>query len=182
MIKKKNDNKIEKILVIILNIVGIICLIYFSIPFLKHDMTIRNPNAMLASLAWDECGFVLTIGLIPLVIANAMAFIFSNMKKKILKILFFIPSLICLILVSSYLFMSFNTEEGSYTPELVDSAKYELNGKIYNYSIYKEQDGTYSVEMDDNDKIPQNVIDYESPEKIFETIENYYKDNGGTSL
>lgn len=179
MIKKKNSNKYIKIFVAILNVIGILCLIYFAIPFIKHDMTISNPNAMLASYSWDSCGFILTIGLIPLIIANIMAYIYINLKNKKFKILYFIPSLICLILVLSYLFLSFTDEEDTYKPELIGSFKCELNGNVYHYEVYKELDGTYSVEMDENDSIPQNVIDYDSPEKIFETIENYYKENGG---
>ena len=179
MIEKKNSNKYIKIFVVILNVIGIICLIYFAIPFIKHDMTISNPNAMLAGYSWDLCGFILCLGLIPLIVANIMAYIYLDVKIKLLKLLFFIPSLVCLVLVSVYLFMSFTDEQDVYEPEFVSSAKCELNGKVYYYKVYKELDGTYSVSMDEKDRIPQSVIDYETPDEIFKSIEKYYIDNGG---
>jgi len=177
--KKQNDYKYIKIFVAILNIIGIACLIYFAIPFIKHDTNIVNSNAMLASYSWNSCGFILTLGLVPLIIANTMAFIFFDLKKKILKGLFFIPSLICLVLVSGYLFISFNENEDIYEPESVGSAKCSLDGKEYHYILYKEKDGTYSSSMDEYDKIPSNVINYNSVEEWFDSIEKYYKDKGG---
>lgn len=176
---KQNNYKYIKVFVILLNLIGIACLIYFAVPFVTHDMSIKNPNAMLAGYSWDSCGFVLTLGLIPLIIANTMAYVFLELKKKILKLLFFIPSLICLILVSGYLFISFYYEAETYEPELVGSMKCELKGKIYHYTVSKEMDGTYSVGMDEDDKMPLSVIEYETPEKIFDSIQNYYKDKGG---
>ncbi len=93
------ENKWFKIFVIILNIIGIGCLIYFMIPYLRHDMSIPNPNSMLSSYSWDSSGFILLLGFIPLLIANVLAYIFINLKSRFLKLLFFIPSLVCLIIV-----------------------------------------------------------------------------------
>lgn len=177
--KKQQNYKYIKIFVAILNILGIACLIYFSIPFIRHDTSIVNSSAMLASYSWDSCGFILTLGLIPLIIANSMAFVFFDFKNKIIKSIFFIPSLICIILVSSYLFMSFNNNEDTYKPELVSSVKCALNEKVYHYYLYKEEDGTYSSSMDEYDKMPSNVINYESEEKWFDSIEKYYEEKGG---
>ena len=173
------NNKILKIFTIILNIVGIICLIYFAIPFITHDMNIPNPNAMLAGYSWDTCGFVLTLGLLPLVVANTLAFIFIKLDKKILKCLFYIPSLICFVLVAIYLFMDFSIEEETYESVLLGTQKCVLNGKVYHYSVYQEEDGTYSVGMDEDDKMPLSVINYNSPNEIAKSIEIYYKDKGG---
>lgn len=78
---KKNDINPKKIFIVVLNIIGIVCLIYFAIPFVIHDMSIPNPNTMLAGYRWDTCGFVLTLGLIPLIVANVMAYIFVDSKK-----------------------------------------------------------------------------------------------------
>lgn len=94
------------ILITLLNILGVICLIYYAIPYLSHDVTIPNPDAMLPAQAWDMSGFSLTIGLIPLAIANALAFIFIKVRKVYLRLLFFLPSVICLFIVLSYLFYS----------------------------------------------------------------------------
>jgi len=54
-----------------------------------------------------------------------------------------------------------------------------LDGKEYHYILYKEKDGTYSSSMDEYDKIPSNVINYNSVEEWFDSIEKYYKDKGG---
>ena len=177
--KNQKNYKYIKIFVAILNIVGIVCLIYFAVPFIRHDTNIVNPNAMLASYSWDSCGFILTLGLIPLIIANTMAFIFFALRKKILKLLFFIPSLICLVLVSCYLLVSFNENEDTYEPEHVGSIKCALDGKVYHYILYKEKDGTYSSSIDKYDKIPSNVINYNSVEEWHNSIETYYKNKGG---
>ena len=177
--KKQNNYKYIKLFVIILNIIGVACLIYFAIPFIRHDASIVNPNAMLSSYSWDSCGFILTLGFIPLVIANTMAFIFLDLGKKILKSLFFIPSLICLILVSGYLFMAFNTNEDEYKSESVGSLKCVLDGEVYHYVLYKENDGTYSSSLNEDDKIPSNVINYNSVEEWHDSIETYYKNKGG---
>lgn len=146
----KHAKKLLRILIIILNIIGIFCLIYFAIPFITHDMTIDSPNVMLGSYSWDTSGFILCLGLLPLIIANYFSY---KIMKTQLKILSFIPSLICLFLVIFYLFISF--------------------------TIIEETDGTYSLSMDENDKIPQNIIDYNSPNEIISSIEKYYKEKGG---
>ncbi|MCM1049925.1 MAG: hypothetical protein NC433_16035 [Clostridiales bacterium] len=95
-------NKTLQILIIAINIIGIICLIYFAIPYLTHDTTIAYPDAMLPAEAWDKAGMTLTFGFIPLLIANVFNFLVVKMKQKFAGFLFFIPSLVCLIIVISY--------------------------------------------------------------------------------
>ena len=46
-------------------------------------------------------------------------------------------------------------------------------------SLSKEDNGEFSVGMDEKDKIPTSVIDYTSKETIINSIEKYYKENGG---
>lgn len=58
--------------IIALNIVGVICLIYFAIPYFTHNVTVTNPDAMLPMEAWDIAGMALTIGFVPLLIANLL--------------------------------------------------------------------------------------------------------------
>jgi len=176
--KKQKDYKWFKIFVIILNIIGIVCLIYFMIPYLRHDMSIPNLNAMLASYSWDTSGFVLTLGFIPLLIANIMAFIFVDLKMKLLKVLFFIPSLICLIIVGHYLLVATDWKEEE-VKEPIAGIKCAINGKDYVYQVYLEDNGEYSVSMDEKDKMPLSVIDYTDKDTILNSIETYYKNNGG---
>ena len=68
----KQTKNILSWLIIALNIVGVVCLIYFAIPYFTHDVTIKNPDAMLPAEAWDNAGMELTFGLIPLLIANIL--------------------------------------------------------------------------------------------------------------
>lgn len=169
------DNKIFKISIIVLNIIGIICLIYYMIPYIRHDMSIPNPNSMIVSYSWDACGFILTLGLIPLLIANTLAFIFIKTK---LRILYFIPSLVCLIIVAHYLVFSTNWKDAEYK-EPIESMKCSTEGRNYIYKIYKEDDGTYSLGMDENDKLPLSIVDYTDKDTIISSIEEYYRANNG---
>ena len=97
-------NKLLSIIILIINIIGVVCLIYFAIPYLTHNTTVYHPDAMLPAEAWDNAGMTLTVGFIPLLIANILAFIYVA-KERIklpLRLLYFIPSLICICLVISY--------------------------------------------------------------------------------
>lgn len=40
--------KKRKLLIIILNIIGICCLIYCAVPYIKHDTSVANPDSMLS--------------------------------------------------------------------------------------------------------------------------------------
>ena len=72
--------KMLSILIIAINIIGVICLIYFSVPYLTHDVTIANPDSMLP--------------------ANVLSFL--KVKHRLMRFLFFIPSLICFVIVAGY--------------------------------------------------------------------------------
>ena len=89
--------KIRSLCVISINVIGVIGLIYFAIPFLVHDTRIVNPNAMLPAEAWDWAGMILTFGLVPLLIANGFGFFFVRGKRKTVRFLFFIPSVVCIV-------------------------------------------------------------------------------------
>lgn len=176
--KKQKDYKWLKIIVIALNIIGIGCLIYFAIPYLRHDMSIPNSNAMISSYSWDTAGFILSLGLIPLIIANIMLYKFFDIKKKKLKLLYFIPSLICLIIVAHYLIFATDWKEEK-QKEPILTMKCAINGNYYSYQIFQEDNGEFSLGMEDNDKIPLSVVDYTSKDTIINSIEKYYKTNGG---
>ena len=102
------SNKPLSIFILIINFIGFLCLIYFAIPYLTHDTTVDYPDAMLPLEAWDRAGMALTVGFIPLLIANAFAFVHVA-KERIkvpLRLLYFIPSLVCICLVVSYWIIS----------------------------------------------------------------------------
>lgn len=96
------ERKTLPLLIITINVIGIICLIYFAIPYLTHDTAIANPDAMLPAEAWDKAGMTLTLGFIPLLAANVLGFLFVKVKQKYVRFLFFIPSVICLVIVMNY--------------------------------------------------------------------------------
>ena len=101
------ENKTLSILTIIINVIGIACLIYFAVPYLIHDTAIAYPDAMLPVEGWDRAGMILTFGFIPLFVANVLCFLFVKIKQKYIKLLFFIPSVICFIIVINYWTTSF---------------------------------------------------------------------------
>lgn len=90
------------LLMISINTIGVICLIYFAIPYLTHDTTIPYPDAMLPAESWDSAGMTLTFGFIPLFIVNFLGFLLVKAKQTFVRFLFFVPSLICLLIVISY--------------------------------------------------------------------------------
>ena len=64
----KQTKNILSWLIIALNIVGVVCLTYFAIPYFTHNVTVTNPDAMLPAEAWDSAGLALTLGFIPLLL------------------------------------------------------------------------------------------------------------------
>jgi len=95
-------NKVLSIAVTVINIIGVLCLIYCAIPYVTHDTVVRNPDAMIPAEAWDAAEMAMTIGLIPLVQVNFLGFMLVKCKKKPARFLWFIPSVVCLALVASY--------------------------------------------------------------------------------
>ena len=67
--------KALEILLIVLNLIGIVLLVHFAIPYITYNTTILNPNAILPFEAWDRAGMLLTLGFIPLVAINILSFI-----------------------------------------------------------------------------------------------------------
>ena len=99
--------KVISLLLIILNICGCLCLIYFGCLFVSGSTAVDYPDAMLQLERWDRGGRALTIGLIPLVIANVTGYLFIRTKSKKTRLLIFIPSIVCVVLVACYLIKSF---------------------------------------------------------------------------
>lgn len=88
-------NKTFSICISVINAIGVICLIYFAILYLSHSTYIVNPNAMLPMENWERAGMMLTIGVIPMFIANILGFLYILKEKNIfMRLLFFIPSLL----------------------------------------------------------------------------------------
>ena len=100
--RMKHTKNILSWVIIALNIVGVVCLICFAIPYFTRNVTITNPDAMLPAEAWDSAGMALTLGFIPLLIANILCFVVVKTKQEFMSFLYFIPSVVCFITVLSY--------------------------------------------------------------------------------
>ena len=96
--------KIGSTIIIALNIIGIICLVYYAVPYIRHDTFVPNPDAMIPFPRWERAAIILTLGTIPLLVANLLAFL-TVWKEKIripVRFLFFLPGLICFIMAITY--------------------------------------------------------------------------------
>jgi hypothetical protein len=96
------EKRRDAVIIFVVNVLGSICLIYYAIPYMMHDVTVAKPDAMLALEAWDAAGMALTIGLLPLVVANMAAYFQIKKKAKYAGLLCFLPGIFCIILVASY--------------------------------------------------------------------------------
>lgn len=67
--------KALEILLIVLNIIGIVILVLFAIPYITYNTKIVDPNVMLPFEAWDRAGMILTLGFVPLLAINILSFI-----------------------------------------------------------------------------------------------------------
>ncbi len=99
--------KIVSWLVITLNICACFCLIYFGCLFVSGSTVVDYPDAMLPMERWDRGGWALTIGLIPLIIANVLGYNFIQFGNRKKRLLIFIPSIVCVVLVACYWIKSF---------------------------------------------------------------------------
>lgn len=103
----KMKEKIVPLLVAAINVIGAICLIRFAVPYLTHSTAVRYPGAMLPAEAWDRAGMALTFGFLPLLLANILGFVFIKARRKPVRLLFFIPSAVCFLIVVSYWITAF---------------------------------------------------------------------------
>lgn len=103
------DSKVFSRLLLCLNIIGVLCLVYFAIPYLTHNTQIPHPDAMLPAERWDLAGMALTVGIIPLVITNLLGFLFVKEIRNRFRLLFFLPGIICIAIVAHYWITSLTT-------------------------------------------------------------------------
>ena len=96
------DSKIFLGFLLCLNIIGVVCLVYFAIPYLTHNTQIPHPDAMLPAERWDSAGMALTVGIIPLFITNLLGCLFVKVKRNWIRFIFFLPSAICIVIVAHY--------------------------------------------------------------------------------
>ena len=93
---------------ILLNLAAIACLIYLAVPYLMHDTYVANPDAMIPAERWDGSGFLLVLGILPMLTANTLGFFFIFKKEKLLpRLAVFLPAIAEITLAAHYLFISF---------------------------------------------------------------------------
>ena len=96
-------------ILIVINIIGIICLIFFLGLLFSGDTTVKNQDSMIPFQTWEAGGTVLMIGLVPLAVANTLAFTFA-LKEEVTgwkRYLFFLPVFLCFLSVVFYIIKSF---------------------------------------------------------------------------
>ena len=89
-----NRTKIAVFLTGMLNLVAAACLIFFAVPYLTHDTSVPNPEAMLPMARWDGAGMALTFGLPPMLAANFLGFrlLFPKEQPLLLRLMCFLPA------------------------------------------------------------------------------------------
>ena len=104
-----HEKKGRAVCVLLLNLLALGCLIWCAVPYLAHDTYVANPDAMLPTERWDGAGFLLTLGLIPMLTANTLGFLFILRKEKPLwlRLLPYLMGLCELALTAHYLITSF---------------------------------------------------------------------------
>ena len=152
--------KVGQVIIGGLNVLGIICLLYYAVPYILHDTAILNPDAMLPMQKWEASGFTLTMGLIPLAIANLLAFLYVGKEKikNTIRLCFFVPALVCLILVIAFWTGDQRDESaasadaeiigGAYKPPSIDlpsSGSQETKPKSIEWDESRSQRGRFSL-------------------------------------
>ena len=101
--------KVAVLFVVLLNLAGIACLVYFAVLFLSHDVTVRNPDAMIPFTVWEAGGWALTLGILPLAVANALGYglLRSGKGRQKRFLLCFLPAVLCAVLAAAYWIGSF---------------------------------------------------------------------------
>lgn len=99
-----NEKKIYSIITLAINSLALIFLFVIALPYLSHDTTITNPDAMLPMESWDRAGMLMTFSFFPILFADTLGFMLSSeMTEKIyLRLLHFIPAISCLVMVLTY--------------------------------------------------------------------------------
>ena len=106
---QKKPNKRLAAAVCIVNLIGIVCLIRCAVPFLLHDTTVANPDAMIPMQGWEGGGSLLLFGTPLMIAANAALYGFVIRPHHGGKCgwLCFLPAVVCAGLAVSYLIVSF---------------------------------------------------------------------------
>lgn len=125
--------------ILAINVIGFLYLIACAIPYLTHDTRVLYPNSMLPAERWDNAGVGMTVGLIPLIIVNLLAFrrVGKEKIKKPARLLFLLPSVLCLVLVAHYFTTgALSRAESTRKPLINVAIKYKDDAEVQYRQIY----------------------------------------------
>lgn len=134
MNKKRGD-----LFILVINVIGVLYLIACAIPYLTHDTRVLYPNSMLPAERWDDAGVGMAVGLIPLIIVNLLAFrrVGKEKIKKPARLLFLLPSVLCLVLVAHYFTTgALSRAESTRKPMINVAIKYKDDAEVQYRQIY----------------------------------------------
>ena len=172
-IKYKKKDRLRTV-VIVVNIIAILFLIYFGLCYISYIESINNPKANILFPKWEGGALVLLIGLIPMIITNLLAFKYVYLDNNRLRYLFFIPSIITILIVGRFLFKTFTYNNSLDKSNLVRTIRCKKDDGYLDYQIFRDNNGTYALGRDTLDK-EIIEIDYTSEDSIINSIINYYK-------
>jgi len=132
--------KVISCLLIVLNVCACLCLVYFGWLFVSGSTVVDYPDAMLPVERWDRGGWALTMGTVPLLIANGLGYFFIRLGNRKSRLLIFIPSIICIALVACYWIKSltldsYESEKTAETTIDMEQAVSDLDDYIAGYSV-----------------------------------------------
>lgn len=133
------NKKRGNLFILTVNIIGLLFLISCAIPYLTHDTRVLHPNSMLPVERWDDAGVGMAVGLIPLIIVNLLAFrrVGKEKIKKPARLLFLLPSVLCLVLVAHYFTTgALSRAESTRKPLINVAIKYKDDSEVQYRQIY----------------------------------------------
>lgn len=146
-----------KALILIINGIGFLCFVWYGCLYLSHNFEILHPNAMLMMKNREIGGLALTVGVIPMLIANLLAFlcIGSKSTRYYLRILFFIPTLLCFILAGHFWLSPISADKPAAASEPVVKVRIESEDRTYIHYAMIYDDGR--MEILENGFLPDSV-------------------------
>lgn len=101
------NNKILKILSIIIYIIGIMFVIVLGVKYVMHSTEILNPDAMLPVMRYELASFKIIIGTPIMFISSIFTKYMNMIKGKRNTFLILLPGIICIIISLHYIISSF---------------------------------------------------------------------------
>lgn len=127
----------SEIFTVILNLLGIACLVYLAVLYFTKAVGEPNPEAMIPMKKWEASGFMMTVGFFPLLIANILAQeLLSRRGWGSARLLALLPSLVCFGIVAHlWLPPIINAISGRSVPRLKIQLEQRETSEIHNWAL-----------------------------------------------